>query len=203
MKFLRRDESRLKVAREAALLLYTSQEKEYKQAKRKAAETLGLKVYPSNREVAEELDRIAEEVEGKARVERLMKMRREALRVMETLREFNPILIGSVWRGTVHRNSDVDVEVYAEEPEAVVKRLREKGFKVSRIERRSTGRDGGSLHIYLWSGHGFEVELTVRSPETRGKRRRCEVYGDDIVGLDVDGLRRVLEEDPLRRFLPE
>ncbi|HDM44938.1 MAG TPA: tRNA adenylyltransferase, partial [Candidatus Bathyarchaeota archaeon] len=100
MRFPRRDEARLKVAREAALLLYTSQEKEYKQAKTKAARTLRLKVYPSNREVAEELDRLAEEMEGKARADRLTKMRKEALRVMEALREFNPILIGSVWRGT-------------------------------------------------------------------------------------------------------
>ena len=205
MRSLRRDEARLKVAREAALLLYTSQEKEYKQAKVRAARILGLKVYPSNREVAEELDRLAEEREGEARADRLVKMRREALRVMEALKGFNPLLIGSVWRGTANKNSDVDIEVYAEDPKTVAKRLMEKGFKVLRVERRATGRAGdeGSPHIYLWSENGFEVELTVRSPELQGKRRRCEVYGDDIVGLDVDGLRRVLEEDPLRRFLPE
>ncbi|MCD6528712.1 nucleotidyltransferase domain-containing protein [Candidatus Bathyarchaeota archaeon] len=205
MKFPRRDEARLKVAREAALLLYTSQEKEYKQAKTKAARTLRLKVYPSNREVAEELDRLAEEMEGKARADRLIKMRKEALRVMEALREFNPILIGSVWRGTAHRNSDVDIEVYAEDPKVVTEKLRKKGFKVLRSERKSTGRDEdeGSLHIYLWSEGGFEVELTIRPPEMQGKRRRCEVYGDYIVGLDVERLRKVLEEDPLRRFLPK
>ena len=205
MRFPRRDEARLKVAREAALLLYTSQEKEYKQAKTKAARTLRLKVYPSNREVAEELDRLAEEMEGKARADRLTKMRKEALRVMEALREFNPILIGSVWRGTAHRNSDVDIEVYAEDPKVVTEELRKKGFKVLRSERKSTGRDEdeGSPHIYLWSEGGFEVELTIRPPEMQGKRRRCEVYGDYIVGLDVERLRKVLEEDPLRRFLPK
>ena len=45
---------RNRVAREAALLLYTSQEKEYKQAKKRASETLGARVLPSNLEVAEE-----------------------------------------------------------------------------------------------------------------------------------------------------
>jgi len=39
-----------RVAREAALLLYTSQEKEYKQAKKRATENLGARILPSNAE---------------------------------------------------------------------------------------------------------------------------------------------------------
>jgi len=93
-----------RVAREAALLLYTSQEKEYKQAKKRAAETLGVRVLPSNLEVAEELDRIAEEREGASRKELLLRMRREAREIMEILEEFNPRLVGSVWRGTARQN---------------------------------------------------------------------------------------------------
>ena len=94
MKFPRRDEARLKVAREAALLLYTSQEKEYKQAKTKAARTLRLKVYPSNREVAEELDRLAEEMEGKARAEALRNQ--GAGKVEEAARALVEKLLGGV-----------------------------------------------------------------------------------------------------------
>jgi hypothetical protein len=55
---------RKRVAREAATLLYSSQEKEYKQAKKRAAKMLSVRVLPSNLEVAEELDKIAEEKEG-------------------------------------------------------------------------------------------------------------------------------------------
>ncbi|RJS86281.1 tRNA adenylyltransferase, partial [Candidatus Bathyarchaeota archaeon] len=73
---------RRRVAREAAFLIYTSQEKEYKQAKIRAAEILGARTLPSNREVAEELDAIAAELEGESRLERLIRMRREALEVM-------------------------------------------------------------------------------------------------------------------------
>jgi len=58
---------RKRVAREAATLLYTSQEKEYKQAKKRAAKMLRVRVLPSNLEVAEELDKIAEEKEGSSR----------------------------------------------------------------------------------------------------------------------------------------
>ena len=53
-----------KVAREAATLLYFGAEKEYKQAKDRAAETLGTHFLPSNRDIALELDKIAEENEG-------------------------------------------------------------------------------------------------------------------------------------------
>ena len=65
-EFLRRpmEDLRRRVAREAALLLYTGQEREFLQAKRRAAEILGVRILPSNREVAEELDRIADEREG-------------------------------------------------------------------------------------------------------------------------------------------
>ena len=53
-----------RVVREAATLLYFGAEKEYKQAKEKAAETLGTHFLPSNLEVALELNKIAEENEG-------------------------------------------------------------------------------------------------------------------------------------------
>ncbi|MEJ2673484.1 MAG: hypothetical protein P8168_15090, partial [Deltaproteobacteria bacterium] len=98
---------RNRVAQEAALLLYTSQEKEYTQAKKRAAETFGARILPSNSEVAEELDRIADEREGTKKRELLKRMRKEAKQLMTLLRAFNPLLVGSVWRGTARRNSDI------------------------------------------------------------------------------------------------
>jgi len=70
--------SRKRVVTEAANLLYNGLEKEYKQAKMKAAKTFGLHYMPTNIEVVMELDRIADEIEGPARQERLVTMRREA-----------------------------------------------------------------------------------------------------------------------------
>jgi hypothetical protein len=54
-------ELRRKVAREAAVLLYSEAEKEYKQVKLRAAKTFGAHFLSSNLEVALELDRIVEE----------------------------------------------------------------------------------------------------------------------------------------------
>jgi predicted nucleotidyltransferase len=108
-----------KVSREAATLLYFGAEKEYKQAKEKAAQNFGVHFLPSNLEVALELDKIAEENEGTKRKDRLIQMRTEALEVMRLLSGFCPVLIGSVWRGTIKQGSDIDIAVYTDEPEEI------------------------------------------------------------------------------------
>ena len=128
MKGNRTKTLRNRVAKEAALLLYTSQEKEYKQAKKRAAETLGARVLPSNLEVAEELDRIAEEREGAQRKKLLLRMRKEAHEIMEALKEFNPRLVGSVWRGTTSQNSDIDIVTFSQDSSQVSEQLRKHNF---------------------------------------------------------------------------
>jgi len=197
---------RRKVAREAALLLYTEQEKEYKQAKRRATQILGIKVFPSNLEVAEEMDRIAEENEGSLRRERLIQMRKDALQLMGTLKEFYPKLIGSVWRGTAHRNSDIDIDTFSSTPENVLTKLKENHFQVEGTEWRSVTKGGkaeSSFHIHLTLPSGNEAEIVVRSPENKNRFRRCEIYGDLMIGLNFSQLKKVLKENPLRRFVPK
>jgi len=194
-----------RIAREAALLLYTSQEKEYKQAKKRAAETLGARVLPSNHEVAEELDRIAEEREGASRKKLLLRMRREAHEIMEALEEFNPRLVGSVWRGTARQNSDIDILTFSQDHLQVLKQLRKHNFEAESSEWRSVtkkGRKEASFHTYLLLSSGDGVEVVVRSPDCLGQPERCETYGDVKTGLNLEQLTKVLKENPLQRFVP-
>lgn len=196
---------RRRVAREAAVLLYTSQEKEYKQAKSRAAQTLGMRILPSNAEVAEELDEIAEEKEGSSRRERLSQMRKEAFQIMGVLKAFHPRLVGSVWRGTAHRNSDIDVVTFSSDHDAVLDSLVKGSFRVVRTEWCSVtkrGKKESSFHIYLVLSSGNEVEVVVRSPEKMSLLGKCEIYGDVVKGLSYSQLQRVLKENPLQRFVP-
>ena len=196
---------RKRVAREAAVLLYTSQEKEYKQAKSRAAQTFGMRILPSNAEVAEELDKIAEEQEGPSRRERLHQMRKEAFKIMAVLKAFHPRLVGSVWRGTAHRNSDIDVTTFSSDHKTVLDSLTKGSFKVVRKEWRSVtkrGKKESSFHIYLVLSSGNEVEVVVQSPEKMSLSERCEIYGDVVRGLSYSQLQRVLKENPLQRFVP-
>ena len=140
-----------RVAREAATLLYFGAEKEYKQAKEKAAETLGTHFLPSNLEVALQLEKIAEENEGSKRKERLIEMRKEALKIMKLLDAYCPVLIGSVWRGTIKQGSDIDIAVYADDPEVIVKVLKAEDVKVLKTAWTTVNKRGATLesfHIY-------------------------------------------------------
>ena len=196
---------RNRVAREAALLLYTSQEKEYKQAKKRASETLGARVLPSNFEVAEELDRIAEEREGASRRELLLRMRREAREIMEALKEFNPRLVGSVWRGTARQNSDVDIVTFSQDHLQVLKQLQKHNFEAESSEWRSVTKEGrkeSSFHIHILLPSGDKMEVVVRSPDRLGQPERCETYGDVKTGLSLNQLTKILKENPLQKFVP-
>lgn len=202
----RREELRRLVAREAAWLLYTGQEHEYKMAKERAARELGARVLPSNLEVALELDRLAEELEGPGRAERLVQMRREALAIMRVLERFHPRLIGSVWRGLIHRGSDIDIEVFWDEPGDVLRALEGAGHRVVRhevVEKQEGDRLMVSHHLRLILPSGHEVEVIVRPEAERARARRCEIFGDIIRGLSLGELERVLAEEPLKKFLPE
>lgn len=194
-----------RVATEAAVLLYSQQEKEYKQAKHKAADTLRARTLPSNRAVAEELDRISDEAEGESKRERLVQMRKEALSLMVILGDFHPRLTGSVWRGTAHKNSDIDIEAFAPNPEIVLERLRKNSLNVTKAEWQSVTKGKKietAFHIYLWFSPVYQIEIVTRNPEKMGEIEKCEIYGDLIKGLNIHQLRKVLMENPNQKFLP-
>jgi len=196
---------RKKVALEAASLLYMSQEKEYKQAKLKAAETLGARILPSNLEIADALDKIAEEKEGSSRQELLTQMRKEALQVMQTLKDFHPRLIGSVWRGTAHKNSDIDIVTFAQDHKAVHIKIKESNLKITKTEWLSVTKKGkkeASFHIYIVLPSNNEAEIIIKSLEKKYFHEKCEIYGDEMTGLDHLQLQRLLREKPTQKFVP-
>lgn len=196
---------RRKIAREAANLLYHGIEKEYKQAKLRAAEVLGVNVLPTNLEVAMELDKIVEENEGAARWERLVQMRQEALKLMKILEEYDPVLVGSVWRGTIHHKSDIDINVYHDNPKEILAMLEKAGIKI--LEKGwITMTKGGvwkrAYRILASLPSNFEAEIIIRSPAEREAKEHCEVYGDAVSGLNIHELEKVLSKNPIQRFVP-
>jgi len=196
---------RRRITREAANLLYSGVEKEYKQAKLKAAKTLRSRLLPTNLEVAIELDRIAGENENSTRQERLVRMRRDALTLMQLLTAYNPRLVGSVWRGTIHHDSDIDIVVYHDQFDDVTNTLKQHDIKITQTEQVAVtkkGRRKGSFHIYAESPAGEKTEIKVASPEEAALIVKCETYGDQVVGLRIEELRRLLRQNPTQRFVP-
>jgi predicted nucleotidyltransferase len=196
---------RNRVAREAATLLYFGLEKEYRQAKLKAAENLRVHVLPSNLEVALELDKLAEETEGPARTQRLIKMRSDALALMKTFKDCCPVLIGSVWRGTIRRGSDIDIELFSDQPQQIAAQAAAEGLKIFKTQTMTVNEHGvtsASFHVYALISPDQIAEITVRSTEEAGKKRKCDTFGDEIKGLKIEQLEKVLKENPAQRFLP-
>ncbi|MCW4006515.1 MAG: hypothetical protein NWF04_08000 [Candidatus Bathyarchaeota archaeon] len=196
--------ARRKVAREAAYMLYFGQEKEYKQAKLRASQTLGVHVLPSNLEVALELDVLAQEIEGEARTQRLIQMRTQAHNLMNALNRFWPVLIGSVWRGTIRKGSDIDISAYHDNPNEVLYTLQSSGFRVLKAEPvRATvnGKTCSSFHIYIQTPNCV-AEVVVRDLQEAKQKRTCEFFGGEIKGLNLNELEQLLKNNPSQRFLP-
>jgi len=198
-------DERRRVAEEAARLLYCSIAREYKQAKEEAARNLNVKVFPSNFEVAVELDKMADDAEGVGREKLIVDLRRDALKIMKRLKAFHPRLIGSVWRGTARKGSDIDIEVFSQNPELVAKAIEDE-YEVLRVEHAAktlNGKTDRFLHIYFKPSPEYEVDIAVNGLERIRERRRCDVYGDLIVGLTLHQLEKILEENPHKRFIPK
>ncbi len=196
---------RREVAREAARLLYTGASEEYLHAKERAARSLGVETMPSNHEVAVELDLLAEEIEGKTRAELIIKMRDLALGLMRVLSDVRPVMRGSVWRGTARKGSDIDIDVYSNDPVEVKRLLEDSGYSVTgfkekvAVSRRVMSR---SIHIQVRLEDDIEGEVVVRPVEEHGLEVRCEIYGDVKKGLRLPELEKLMNTDSLRKFVP-
>jgi predicted nucleotidyltransferase len=132
-------------------------------------------------------------------------MRKEALKTMSTLKAYNPILIGSVWRGTIHHESDIDIRVYHDDPNDILNALKKDDYKIVRTELTTVtekGQKRASFHAYLESLTRERIEIIVRNSEELNRKEKCEIYGDEITGLNLRQLERILEENPAKRFLP-
>ena len=198
-------ELKQKVAREAAVLLYFGSEKEYKQAKLKAAENLGAHFLPSNRDIALELNSIVHENEGTTRKQRLVQMRQEANKIMTLMKACDPVLIGSVWRGTIRRGSDIDIALFYDQPDEIVNILAKSKVEIVKTEWNSVTKQGKtetSFHILIETTMKNRVELVVRNRDEFERKRKCEIFGDELRGLNLKEIAKVLIENPTVQFLP-
>lgn len=202
---MNRTMQRKEVAKEAARLLYYGLATEYYAAKRMAAKQLGTRFLPSNKEIALELDNLAEFLEGEERTQQLIQMRKTALQIMKTLNEYHPKLIGSVWRGIITRNSDIDIYIYTNNIEEAIAKLKQARYNITGIEnvvRTAENTVKEYTHIFIKTKEDFKIEIIVRDPEEINLKEKCEIFGDIIKGLTIEELEKILKKDPTKKFIP-
>lgn len=135
----RADDLRQALAQEAARLMAQQGIADFLQAKRKAAERLGVDdaaVLPKNTEIEAALRDYQRLFGGAAHDEILKEQRRAALQAMQLLSEFQPRLVGPVLTGTATGHGEISLHVFAESAESVAMRLMDNGVPHDVHERR-------------------------------------------------------------------
>ena len=135
----RAEDLRRMLAEEAARWIGDHGIEDYGQAKRKAAERLGVTdaaVLPRNVEIEAALRERQRLFGGAAHGASLKEQRRAALDAMRMLGEFEPRLVGPVLSGTATPHSEIHLHVFADRSEAVAIRLMEIGIPHAIHERR-------------------------------------------------------------------
>ena len=168
---------RRQIALIAARLMYERHDKEYFTAKRKAARQLGLDYrfrpgdLPSNAEIREQIQALAQLYEGERRKEHLLEMRLAALRMMRRLAAFHPRLIGSVLTGHVRKGSDIDLHVFTNHVSAVTTVLDDERLRHS-LERKRVIKHNEErvfTHVHVEDGpHTFELTVYDRDKVNYG-----------------------------------
>jgi len=95
--------------------------------------------------------------------------------------------------------------VFSENTQQVLKQLEKQGYSKRETQHRSVTKQGlkkSSFHIKIVLDSRDIVEIVVRSPEQLEKIEKCETYGDVKTGLNLKQLTKVLETNPLQKFVP-
>jgi hypothetical protein len=119
----RRDQNlRLHIAYLAARLMAEDGVADYASAKQKAARQAGLadaNLLPDNSEVEAALREYQGLYQSEEQPARLRHLREVAVKVMREFGEFRPALVGSVLSGTAGMHSDVNLQLYTDDPKAL------------------------------------------------------------------------------------
>lgn len=162
----RAQQLRQRIAQEAARWLVVSGSRNFLQAKRKAAEQLGVadaRHLPSNLEVEEALVAYQRLFRGERQTGELQRLRAAALEALRFLGDFAPRLVGPVLEGTADAFSEVNLHLFADSVEEVGHFLRERGIPAALGDRRL--RVAAEAYVnqpeYRFLAGGIPVALTV------------------------------------------
>lgn len=191
---------RLEIAAEAARIMATEGQRSFLLAKQKAAERLGASSrqgLPSNAEIEAALRQWQQLYGGMELDQRLRELRQAAMRAMNFLAPFRPRLVGPVLEGTADEFSRISLHLFAEDPDAVVHFLLERGIAHSQERRRLRWHDGSHRHIDLLvvETGGEVIELAILVGREALQPLPSPVDGRPQRRASLEEVRALLEED--------
>ncbi len=158
------------VAQTAARIIVEEGLEDYRLAKLKAAERLGLSErsdLPRNTLVEEAIHAYQNLFDTAERRARLHQLRQAALRTMQLLADFQPRLVGTVLKGTATDHSLVNLHVFADTVEDVIFLLMDRQIPYQSAERRLRDASGyRQWPTLLFMFAQADIEAIVFSPNS-------------------------------------
>lgn len=158
---------RQQVAALAARLMAEGGIRDFEDAKRRAAESLGLDAdaghLPGNAEIDAELRTYQRLFQGTSQPRALAERRAAAIPAMDFFAEYAPRLVGAVLDGTADEHSAVCLHLFADDPRAIEWFLEDRRIPFEAFERTLRDADGDPFEApaYRFVRDGLEFDLTV------------------------------------------
>jgi hypothetical protein len=195
------DRDRRVLAQEAARIIVDQGVRDYRTAKTKAAERLGMNTrgaLPRNSEIELAVSEHLQLFGRDAHADFLCVLREVALSVMELLASFTPRLVGPVLSGTADENSAVNLHVFADSPEAVAMQLSDLGYSYRPYERRLKTSRGRGATPDTFAGFQFDhemmsIEATVFPVDGIRQAPISPIDGRPMKRADTKAVRNLLQ----------
>ena len=192
------ERARQVVAQEAARIIVNHGVRDYRLAKQKAAERLGMNTrgsLPANAEIEAAVADHLQIFGGESHNHLLRLMRTAALSAMELLSNFSPRLVGPVLVGTADENSAVNLHVFADSPEMVAMQIGDMGIQFRSYERRLKSRRG---QVDTYAGFEFThsnetIQATVFPVDGIRQAPMSPIDGKPMKRVDSDAVQELLE----------
>lgn len=162
-----------RVVQEAARIICEDGLADYRLAKQKAVERLGLGFgtpLPSNADIQDAVIQYQRLFGGRAYAERLGKLRRTAVQAMRLLKDYRPRLVGAVATGATTDAHKVQLHCFADKPEQIDMLLEDCGLRFEVSERRYRLANGENLDVPVLTFMAEDVGVDVAMFPERGMR---------------------------------
>jgi len=192
------ERARQVVAQEAARIIVDHGIRDYRVAKQKAAERLGLDgrgSLPGNAEIEAAVADRLQIFGGDEHADLLRLMRTAALSAMDLLADFSPRLVGPVLAGTADENSVVNLHLFADSPEAVAMEIGDMGIQFRPYERRLKSRRG---QVELFAGFEFRhqnetIQATIFPVDGIRQAPMSPIDGKPMKRVDSEAVQALLQ----------
>jgi hypothetical protein len=188
------------LAQEAARIIVEQGIQDYRLAKTKAADRLGMSErgsLPRNSEIEHAVSEHLKLFGRESHLDLLRILREAALSAMELLAPFTPRLVGPVLHGTAAANSAVNLHVFSDSAELVAQTLRDRSVQFRIYERRIKSRRD---HTETFSGFRFthdnsSIEATVFPVDGVRQAPISPVNGKPMQRADKNAVLELLGTD--------